>query len=307
MTSDGDGQNTESINVASVVSVDGADTSTAVSAASAGLLAQADRRRAAEKLRDKGWSYRRISENLNVPYILVSKWLSEDPLAELPPRRPAEEPQTPPAPQASPTIRDMDDAADTIETLKLQYGALEGYVQPMLAALEAAKAGLDTNIAEAAKEREQVRAKVAALETTVARLQMDVEQLRAELASGMATATANAAASVDPFAAGEEPVASSDPFADDAEPAADPFADDAEPAADPFAEDAVTDAATPAYDPFAEDDPAPVADPFAEEPAEPFADPFAEDEPATKAAEEPPPEVEPAAKAGIGRLKFWKR
>ncbi len=335
MSSDRDSQNSESINVASVMSVDGTDTVTAGTAASAGLLAQADRRRAAEKLRDKGWSYRRIAENLNIPYILVSKWLSEDALAEPPARRPAEDAPAAPVPPPNPTVRDMDDAADMIETLKLQYGALEGYVQPMLAALEASKAGLDASAADAAKERDQLRAKVTALETTVARLQMNMEQLRADLASGIATAIAApaiAVAAIDPFAADEDAAASS-PFADDPTPA---------PEEDPFADDPATDAAAPANDPFAEEDPAPaaepaglvaaapdpatgLADPFAEEPAGPtgaFADPFAEEPEATPGVADPfaedpadpfaedasaPPEAEPAAKVGMGRLKFWKR
>jgi len=35
-----------------------------------------DREREAMKLRDKGWSYRRIADALQVQYILVSQWLS---------------------------------------------------------------------------------------------------------------------------------------------------------------------------------------------------------------------------------------
>ncbi len=35
-----------------------------------------DREREAVKLRNKGWSYRRIAETLQVQYVLVSRWLS---------------------------------------------------------------------------------------------------------------------------------------------------------------------------------------------------------------------------------------
>ncbi|MBK3778555.1 helix-turn-helix domain-containing protein, partial [Azospirillum brasilense] len=37
-----------------------------------------DRQRMAERLRAQGWSYRRIAEELQVSYILVSRWLGGD-------------------------------------------------------------------------------------------------------------------------------------------------------------------------------------------------------------------------------------
>ncbi len=265
-----DGEDVESVSVQSVVAIDTADTAPALGT-SAGLLGQPDRRRAAEKLRDKGWSYRRIAENLNVPYILVSKWLSEEPAVPPPPVGAV--PAVVPRHRRRPTVADLDDAADTIETLKLQYAALDGYVRPMLAELERAR----TDGAEAAREREQFNSRIAALEVQLLSLKAEVRTLAQRPAAAAVALESVAEAAeedtADPFAeAAADPFAeaAADPFA---EAAADPFA---EAAADPFAEAAVDPFAEAAADPFAEA----AADPFAEAAADPFAeaaaDPFAE-------------------------------
>ncbi|MDQ2106010.1 helix-turn-helix domain-containing protein, partial [Azospirillum isscasi] len=48
-----------------------------------------DRQRMAERLRAQGWSYRRIAEELQVSYILVSRWLGGDGATPSGPRPPA--------------------------------------------------------------------------------------------------------------------------------------------------------------------------------------------------------------------------
>ncbi len=266
-----------------------------------------------------------------MPYILVSKWLSEDALAEPPARRPAVGAVPAVVPRRRRPARrwrDLDDAADTIETLKLQYGALDGYVRPMLAALERAR----TDGAEAAREREQFNSRIAALEVQLLSLKAEVRTLAQRPAAAAVALESVAEAAeedtADPFAEAaptrsprrpptvrrgcRRPVrgAAVDPFAEAAadpfaEAAADPFAEAAvdpfaEVAADPFAEAAADPFAEAAADPFAEA----AADPFAEAAADPFAeaaaDPFAETEAAEPAAADPP------AKSLGKRLKFWK-
>jgi hypothetical protein len=61
-------------------------------------LNEAEKKDLVQRLRDRGWSYRRISDELDISYGLVSRWLdatvAADPVPVLPPipRRPAKAP-----------------------------------------------------------------------------------------------------------------------------------------------------------------------------------------------------------------------
>ena len=60
---------------------------------------ESDRQRLAERLRAQGWSYRRIAEELQVSYILVSRWLGGDGAMPSGPRQPPAAAAPPPPPR----------------------------------------------------------------------------------------------------------------------------------------------------------------------------------------------------------------
>ncbi|HYG86126.1 MAG TPA: helix-turn-helix domain-containing protein [Azospirillum sp.] len=107
-----------------------------------------DRQQLAERLRSRGWSYRRIAEELRVSYILVSRWLSGDIATPRSVRRtvaqPSDTPFTSPSPAARTEKADKAGKAAVAaasatgdeDVLALQFRAFEQYVREMVASME---------------------------------------------------------------------------------------------------------------------------------------------------------------------------
>lgn len=98
-------------------------------------VSEAEKRALAERLRQRGWSYRRIADDLRVSYRTVSVWLDGPPAEEasptaLPvrfePRRPAVAPSRPPAPRPA-------GDRDLVERLLRENAALSGQIDRLIA------------------------------------------------------------------------------------------------------------------------------------------------------------------------------
>jgi hypothetical protein len=314
------GRKTTDISVSTEISVDGSSGGESL-VAPAKLKKDGDREVVALKLRDKGFSYRRIAETLQVPYILVSRWLNGDTAKPIVPQRSwqAEDAETEraarieagqddeageaqiiqfqPRPQPPAPVESSEGSSLGVEVLEAQFKAFETYVRGLMTRLtqdhqeaverEARLAALvETQKADAARLEKTLKAEIASLKATV-------DQLSKQGPVRTAPTETPRSVSRAPIPAAEE---EDDPFAESAAtPDDDPFADPpaAETDADPFADDPFADAGTaPEDDPFA-DPPAAKAevDPFADDPfadagATPEDDPFA-DPPATKAEVDP--------------------
>jgi predicted transcriptional regulator len=98
-----------------------------------------DREREAIRLRDKGWSYRRIAEALQVQYILVSRWLSgvDQPLV----RSKGEDEETVDVSRAAAAL--SRDAASGLRALAARYDRLEERLDGIAQDMEAARARED--------------------------------------------------------------------------------------------------------------------------------------------------------------------
>lgn len=296
------------LSVSTAVSLNNVDTVTRSLVADARLLNQVDRQQAAIKLREKGWSYRRIAETLKVPYILVSRWLNdttpfrEEPKAADPEPVVSEEPEERPDRAAAttkaapvPQVEDLSEARDVIETLQLQYGALEQYIRDLLATIERDR--------EEARERE--RNLLSAIEDErnstkelIANLEREVAELKRRVEGGSGSdddeeetdGFSFGGDDDDPFSSGGDE-GDDDPFAslggdDDPFSSGDEAGDD-----DPFASLGGDD-----EDPFSSEDGGD-EDPFASLEAEP-------EEPAEPDVSEPPEEEPPPKKKS--RLFFWR-
>lgn len=315
------------VSVSTAVSLNNIDTVTRSLVADARLLNQVDRQQAAIKLREKGWSYRRIAETLQVPYILVSRWLNdttpfhEEPKPADPEPVVSEEPEELPDRAAAttkaapvPQVEDLSEARDVIETLQLQYGALETYIRDLLATIERDR--------EEARERE--RNLLSAIEDErnstkelIANLEREVAELRRRVEGGSGSDDEESdgfsfGGDDDPFSSGGDD-GDDDPFASLGGDDDDPFSSgDEDGGDDPFAslggdddEDIFSSEDGGDEDPFASlgDD-----DPFSsggEDGGE--EDPFASieaEEPAEPDASEPPKEEPPPKKKS--RLLFWR-
>lgn len=303
-----------------------------------------DRQKLAEKLRSRGWSYRRIAAELRVSYILVSRWLERDdppapaprePLPAMsPPRKDAAKSSIPAgiAPAPSPRVRTMVEVgSDADSPLAAQLNAVERYMREVVGSLETRHDALLRRQEDllrswesersAAKARESellelLNAERAHVAETQQRLHAEFERFKADwLARAAATPVAAPAPTVE---AADTP--SLDEFSLDDDEAAPPAATAPE-EEDPFSLDddepaTVAAAPAPPEESVEEDDPFSLdldegegeSQPPAEASSE-TEDPFALDDdppaPPPIAEVEAEPEAPPPKKRG--GLFFWRR
>ncbi|BAI73686.1 hypothetical protein AZL_a01550 (plasmid) [Azospirillum sp. B510] len=233
-----------------------------------------DRQKLAERLREQGWSYRRISEELQVSYVLVARWLGDGPVPQAarvasPSKTtsiPAETPVPAPKGKAAKAAATRTAAADDDrDVLALQFQAFEQYVRDVIATLderhEAMMSRQDELIRALDEERGNARAReeelLGALETERARWSEAEERFRTELEQFKEEMRASGGL---PGKNSGEDTADDDPFgfSDDAEEKGgkDPFdSDDGESGMDPFSFDDEEAQEASAENPFGFDNP----------------------------------------------------
>jgi|GEM_PF-2378284 len=283
------------MDITPAVTTDGTDILRNMGRANATLLNNSDKQAVAQKLRDKGWSYRRISETLGVQYILVSRWLNGDMNQQDTPTRGAEyyndDPELkdakPPPKAKRKTVNNnesrletLDDALDMVETLRLQMNAMDKYVRDALKQIEVTTRQWQEREAAVQLELEQFCKTADERET---HLRTELAKLRDDIGRGGGSTSRRQDVEEDKSTDEDDPFADSSSD-DDADPFADlnsdddPFADlDDKPKTETKAEDDPFADLNSDDDPFADLDDKPKTETKAED--DPFADLNSESDP----------------------------